>query len=157
MKHCHAEIFNENTPQENHWGNLVMFHWVAPKQCSALLHSCLVCGHIISLEAGNLMCMTSDEAVKIKASKIGLCSTVYNRKAGFPPGVGCFYVCVIQYWLNLAFNFVLLYFILFLNDFNIPKMGEDRSSIVRKDENTNLRSHKIWSFIKHNQDSESHS
>lgn len=32
------------------WGNLVMFRWVAAKQCGALLHCCLLCGPIISLE-----------------------------------------------------------------------------------------------------------
>lgn len=40
MKHCHVEAFNENTPQKHHLGNRVMFHWVAPKQYSVLLHSC---------------------------------------------------------------------------------------------------------------------
>jgi len=40
------------TPQKknNLLGNLVMFHWAAAKQYRALLHSFLLCGHIISLE-----------------------------------------------------------------------------------------------------------
>lgn len=36
--------------RKDHLGNLVMFHWVAAKQYSVLLHGCLLRGHIISPE-----------------------------------------------------------------------------------------------------------
>ena len=42
--------YNENIPQKNHLGSLVMFHSLAAKQYKTLLQSCLLCGHIISLE-----------------------------------------------------------------------------------------------------------